>query len=100
MVLGELTVSLLSESRRWGQEHFPASQEYCLGKLIKDCEIPVWHVVGKDQKERERGKKRENPGGHILQDGNREDLIQSLPQIQMNLSLQVWRIPGHSVYDT
>lgn len=99
-MLGKLTVSLLSESRRWGQQHFPASQEYCLGKLMKDCEIPMWHVVGKDQKERERQRKRENPGGHILQNGNREAFIQSLPRIQMNLSLQVWRIPGHLVHHT
>lgn len=82
-----------------GQQHFPASQESYLGKLTKDREILRWHVDG-ERPEVEGGSERENPGGHRLQMSNREALVQSLPQIQMVLCLQVWRIPGHSAYHT
>ena len=70
-----------------------------MGKLMKDCEIVRCHGDG-ERKEGERGSERENPGGHIPEMSNREALMQSLPQMQMVLCLQVWGISGHSAYHT
>lgn len=91
-MLGKLIVSLLSGCNRahGNMLYFTTSQEYYLGKLMKGCETLRYHGHGEGKEGRET--ETEDPDGHIVETSNRKALMQSLPQIQMVLCLQVGRL--------